>query len=42
MEGHSKLPIIGEMQMKYNEISPQTGQSGHPQKIYKQQMLDSM
>ena len=27
---------------KYNEVSPHTSQNGHHQKIYKQQMLESM
>ena len=29
----------GNANQNYNEISPHTGQNGHHQKVYKQQML---
>ena len=42
-EAHEKLLNIINYQrnanQNYNEVSPHTGENGHHQKIYKQQML---
>ena len=36
MNGCSPSPIIGEIQIKTTEVSPDTSQNGNHQKIYKQ------